>query len=536
MSVKLWFDKRSTHGSSLKFRFAVNVGANVIYMAVSALLMLWYVPYLVSHLGIAAYGMVPLANSLVVYATIVTDGLNVAINRFLTIDLQRREIDAANRTFNTAFFASVGFLLILTPLILVVVWFYPHLFHVPDGREVDARVIFCAVVATFYASVVGSNFDVSSLALQRFDLRNLARGITLFSRVGGVVLLFVLFAPRLWHVGAGFAVSALVGIVASWLVWRRLTPELAIRRHAFDRSRLRSLLGMSGWSVLNRLGTFLFLSVDLIIINLYLGATNTGQYGALIFFPELLRNLIDTVSSVLNPTLVGLYAINDWEGLRQLAMRSVRLLGVGLALPVGLLCGLAAPFLTLWLGDDFRSLAPLLILMVAHMSITLATLPLSYVLTSYNRVKIQGLMTLALGVANVGLSIWFVAGLKMGLIGVALATTITFTARNFLFLSSYSAHVMEQHWWTFYPMLTIGFVNMVLVALISALFAYVGRVYLFGVESWLMLALVALLVSLLDGILAPRLFLGTAERHFLWTYLVPFVPPAWQPTVRKLYL
>src|ERR1700730_16504648 len=83
-------------------RFLINVGSNVCYVGLNSALMVWYVPFLVHRLGVAAYGMISLANSLVLYAGIISVSLDTSINRFLAIDLNQGNEAGANRTFNTA--------------------------------------------------------------------------------------------------------------------------------------------------------------------------------------------------------------------------------------------------------------------------------------------------------------------------------------------------------------------------------------------------------------------------------------------------
>ena len=491
-------------------RFVINVSSNIAYMGATMLVMFWYVPFLIGHLGVAAYGIVPLANSLIMYISIVTEGLDTAVNRFLTIDLNRADADAANATFNTAFFASTAIVTVLLPFILLASWAFPTFFQVPAGLENAARFLFVCVMLTFCLSVIGSSFEVSALALHRFDLRNLVRGLVMVTRIGTVMLLFSLMGASVWQVGLGFLLGALVELGGGWLLWRRLTPQLHIRFAHFDRSRLRKLLGLSAWSVINRVGMLLFLSLDLVIINVYLGASATGEYGTLILFPELIRNLADTVTSVLNPAIVARYALRDEEGLRVLAARSVKLLGVGLALPIGLLCGLAQPFLSRWLGTDFQRLSILLIIMVAHLSINLATLPLSYVLTSYNKVKIQGLVTLGLGIVNVLLAIVLAVWLNWGALGVAVATACVLTIRNLFFLSGYSAYIMKTPWWTFYPTLLGGVVG----TLATGLGAY-GLTRIWPADSWGSLVLIGLTVGIIYTLLAFLIILNQAERRLL---------------------
>jgi membrane protein EpsK len=501
--------------------FLVNVTSNVAYMALSMGVMLWYVPFLINHLGVAAYGVVPLANSLILYFAPATDGLNVAVNRYLTIDLNRGDRDAANRTFNTAFFTAVLAMAALLPLTLIMVWQFAVVFETPAGLENETRFLFAGVMLTFLLAIVGATFEVSSIALHRFDLRNLVRGLALLTRVAVPALLFWWLGARLWHVGLGYGLSAAVGLVGAWWLWRKLTPQLQVRFAAFDRSRLRALLGLSGWSVVNRIGLLLFLSVDLAIVNLYLGAQATGEYGTLILFPELIRNLTDTVSSVLNPAITARYALGDWEGLRTLATRSVKLLGLVLALPIGLACGFAQPFLTLWLGPEFARLDLLLIVLVGHLSVTLATLPLSYVLTSYNKVKIQGIVTLILGVVNVMLGIYLAVGANLGALGVALATAIVYTVRNLFFLSSYSAATMNCPPWTFYLTLTAG----AAATLLTGLAAWALQQF-WPVESWPHLIVCALALSIAYLGLVYRVVLNREDRRLL-VALVPSRMARW---------
>lgn len=40
-------------------RFVVNVGSSLVYVVLNTGIMFWYIPFLLKHLGVAAYGMVP---------------------------------------------------------------------------------------------------------------------------------------------------------------------------------------------------------------------------------------------------------------------------------------------------------------------------------------------------------------------------------------------------------------------------------------------------------------------------------------------
>jgi len=496
-------------------RFVLNVASNVAYMMASTVLMIWYVPFLIGHLGVSAYGIVPLAHSIVSYISIVTEGLNVATTRFLTIDLNRLDENAANKTFNTAFFVSVVIVCALLPIAMTVTWWFPTLFQVPMVLETQSRLLFGGVALTFVLGFLGGNFEVSTLILHRFELRNLLRGLTMATRVGLVVICFKLLPAQLWHVGAGLVASALVTFSGAWLLWHHLTPDLCIRWSAFDWSCLRQLFSFSIWSIVNRIGALLFLSTGILIVNRFLGAEQTGQYGTLLLFPSMFQTLVDTAASVLSPAIMARYAVRDTEGMRRLATQAVKLIAISLALPIGLLSGLAQPWLNIWLGPEFQSFDILLIILVGHYSINLSTRPLSYVLTSYNKIRVQGIVTLALGVLNVILSIGLVRWGGLGMVGVAVATALVTTIRNLIFLSAYSAHLMELHWWTFYPILMLGAFS----TLTVGLSAY-GLAQLWRPVSWLALGGIAMAVSLGYVITAWFVSLRREDRQ-LFLALIP---------------
>jgi len=86
-------------------RFRANVLANLAYFVFNAGLQLWFTRYLIDNLGVATYGLVPLATNMTNYMAILTVALSGSVGRFLTIDLARGDVETANKTFNTSLFA-----------------------------------------------------------------------------------------------------------------------------------------------------------------------------------------------------------------------------------------------------------------------------------------------------------------------------------------------------------------------------------------------------------------------------------------------
>jgi membrane protein EpsK len=462
------------------------------------------------HLGIAAYGMIPLANSLVMYGSIISTSLDVSINRFLAIEINQGSERGANRTFNTALALSLAASGVLLLPATLVTYYFPFLFNIPAGLERSTQFLFVGVFISMLAEILSGNFGVISMITHRFYLRNIVRVLMSLSRMGIVVICFLVWPASLWSIAAGFIVSASVGLLGDVLLWKRLAPQLHIGHGYIDRHQFRALAGLSGWAAVNQAGTLLLMQVNILVVSAIFGADMTGRYGTVSLFPSLIFTMTDTVVAVLSPAIMARYALGDVASMRGIARRAVKLLGIGLALPIGLLCGLGQPLLNLWLGPEFVRMDVLLILLLCHLPINLAVRPLGYVLTAYNRIKIQSLITLPLGIANVALAIAFARWSGWGVAGVAAATAIVWTIKNALFLSTYSALLMRLRWWEFYAPLTAGALGTLGVALAGRFVSH-----LWWPASWVSLGFVSAAVSIAYCAIALAVSLNGSDRALL---------------------
>jgi membrane protein EpsK len=383
----------------------------------------------------------------------------------------------------------------------------------PAGLEFQTQVLFTSVAITMLVAMLGANFGVSSLITHRFDLNNAVRALSLLVRVGVVIACFWLWPVSLFHISAGFLASAFVGLIGDALVWRRLTPQLHIDRRAVNRRQFREVLGLSVWSLANSSGLLLLSEMNLIIVNAIFGAEATGRYGLILLFPTLIESLAATVVNVLSPAIMARYAAGDTEGLIAIASRSVKLLAVVLALPIGLLCGFSRPLLRLWLGPEFAELDFLLILLVGHLTLNVAVRPLLYVITAFNRMRAQAVATLVCGVANVILALILTRWSGLGLAGIAAAPAIVWTIKNVGFLSGYSSVLLGLRWWTFFIPLAPGGLSMLGVAGVSAVVLRYWQP-----ESWLSLGLQSCALALAYGGIAYVFCLNPSDRVFLRSF------------------
>jgi len=266
-----------------------NLAANIAYFLVNIVIGIALVPFFISTLGVAAYGIIPLATSITGYVAIVVQSLNTSTSRFLTVDLQRGDYVQANRTFNTALFGLTAVILLMVPIVLLVALYAPSLFNVPTGQESGAIILFLGVFAAFLIRSWSGNFTVQLFAFNRLDLQNIVNIVNILVQTGLIVILFTIFGPNLALIGGAFLAGAIVASLVSIYFARRVCPQLRISISSFDRSRIRDLGGMGWWVIINQIGTLLFHQIGLIVVNLLFGETSAGEYAIALQWVILLR-------------------------------------------------------------------------------------------------------------------------------------------------------------------------------------------------------------------------------------------------------
>ncbi len=490
-------------------RFALNLVANVGQLGLSMIVGAWYVPFLVRHLGPAAYGLIPLTSTITSYMALITASLNAAVGMYLTIALEREDHHEANLIFNVSLCTNaVLSILLLMPASVIVVQ-AAHILRVPAGYETATRWLFAGTLSAFLLNQIRTPFGVSFFCRNRLDLENLVIIAETLTRVGMVVCLFLLVAPRVEYVGAAILAGTVVSAAGTVGMWKKLTPTLHIRLKHFDWTLLKRMGRTGGWEVVSRAGAMLYLSIDLIVANRMFGAEQGGYYAAVLQLPALLRTFCYAAGGIFTPTMVHIYARGDIDGLVDYLNRSIKFLGLLLALPIGLMCGFSEPLLRIWLGPTFSSLATLLLLMSIHLCINLAMFPLYALPLATNRVKAPGLATLAIGVGNLILALCLTGVFTWGLYGLAAAGAIMLTVRHLLITPLYAAHILNRSYSTFYrqllPIVLATLLTTGLCRLIS---------WCWAISGWTDLAMAGFAVSLLF-VAVTYLLLPVEERSAL---------------------
>lgn len=441
-----------------------NLIANVSIFILNIIIGMLLVPFFIDTLGIGSYALIPLATSFTSYVSLIVQSLNTSVYRYLTIDLQKKEYKKANITFNTSLFGTFGIILLLIPIALLISYYAPTFFDIPNSQENDARLLFLAVITAFLLRTWGSNFESSLFAYNRLDLLKLMNGIGIIIQVGLIVLLFKLFSPNLIYVGIAYLASAVVNVILAVIFSRKVNPHLKVNVKCFQRSKVKEIVGTGTWLIINDLGGLLFLQIDLIVVNKLFGTVAGGEYSIASTWSSLLRSIAGLLVGVVIPVILTYYAKGKIDEMISLSKSILKLTSFAIALPIGYICGFAPQILSIWVGPEYAKLSPLMFLMLSHLVINLPVRPLFTINIAYDDVKTPGIVTLVMGGANLLLAIAIPYLTGWGYYGVAVAGAIMLTLKNAFFTPWYATKVLGVPRSTFLYSLLPGIITMLLTA------------------------------------------------------------------------
>jgi len=495
---------------TLKEQTGKNLVANITYLIINIVIGVFLTPYYVDMLGVAAYAVVPLTTSLIGYIGLFTDSLNSAVARHLMIDVQGNSVERANRTFNSALFGVSKLILILIPVVIVVSLFVPQLFGVPLENTTEATWLFIGMGLAFLLRAWSSSFTVTLYTSNRLDLINIINVINIVGQVSLIVALFTISTPSLTFIGASYALSAAMATALSVMMYKKMNRDLVVRYRHYDKKRFKEMAQMGGWIIINNIGSLLFLNIDLIVVNYLFGNVAGGEYAIAFQWVILLRSLAGTFISVIGPIILIAYANKQMDRIIAVSKGAVKLTSIGMALPIGLLCGLAPNVLTAWVGESFTHLAPLMILLLSHLVINTAVTPLFLINTALNKVRLPAIVTLVGGVGNLLLALFLASPAGWGIYGVAAAGLISLTLKNFFFTPVYASVVMRAPIHTFYPSIIPGMISMIIISLMSATFSSI-----ISLNDLIGMAILAGSITITYLLFTWKFLLNDAERSLM---------------------
>lgn len=226
---------------------ARNVSTRYLAIIAETVIGLVMLPFNLSHLGTAEYGLWVLLGSITVHFSVLDLGYGGALVKFMAQYRAHRNARALNEIASTLFFIFSGIGLVAYAVAAVVAFNLGHLFRLTPEQAVVGKWILLIIAIHISMNFPFSVFGGVISGFQRYDANNMVA-------IGSSIAVAAVNAAVLL---AGYGIVALVAAtscvrIIAYFIYRqnayRIFPELEISLSLFRRSRLREVTGFSVYS------------------------------------------------------------------------------------------------------------------------------------------------------------------------------------------------------------------------------------------------------------------------------------------------
>jgi len=440
-------------------RTSLNATINIVRTVVTALIGVLMVPYYIDTLGIATYGLIPLATAMSSYIMIISDSLVSACYRYVMMSFEDDDSDKIIVTYNTALFGIGRNQLLLIPVVLLFAFLSPYMFNISGTAAFDVQMMFCLMLLSTLIVTYCSAMNSIFYAVNKLYILYAIRIFYIVVQVLLIVLLFCVSTPSLIEVGFAYLVSAFLFFLLIRHYSRRLYPGMEVDRKYYDPILFRQIGSLGAWTILKKLGKLLFIQISLILTNLYLGSVIGGGFAIVTNMISMLDTACFSITAIISPLIYRVQADKDPQVMIDVTSSYLKIVSLLCSFPIAFVLVFCPQILGAWVGDGYSDLSKLVAIAYLAELVYIVSTIVDDITIIYLKVKQVCVMTLFFGTINVVSAIVMMEVFDMGSTGVIVAWAAS-TSMLSLTILVYSTMLIGARPWAYLFPVFLGYAVM----------------------------------------------------------------------------
>lgn len=503
---------------SNKINTYINIITSVGVMLVNLFISFWLSPYIIRTIGVEANGFVSLANNFVTYANLIVTALNAMAARFITIAYIQKDYKKANLYYNSVFWGNMIIVAVLLfPAIYLVVKL-ENFIDVPADILLDVKILFSMVFLSFFVRTGAPNYDCGTYITNRMDLSYIPNMFSALLRCILLVGMFTIWVPHVWYVTLVSTVLGFLTLGVAGHYTHKLTPELKVnlRKPICSWKANKELLSAGIWSAIAGGGAMLLNGLDLLMCNLYVGATAMGVLSLSKTLPSILGQFADAITDAFAPEMTINYAKNNKEVLLKDINRAMKISAVTVTIPAAGIIVMSDVFYSLWVPtQDAKLLQVLTTLAILSYMINSGIIILHRVFAIVNRTRLSAVAMIITGGCSILVTWLMIVFTDWDIYAVAGVSSLVTICKNVFFVTPVTARLLGYSWKQFYPCLGTTIVCSAVVIATGMLVKHI-----LAPNTWIGFFIAAGVIGVIGMFINTFLVLNKDERGYLFNKIM----------------
>jgi O-antigen/teichoic acid export membrane protein len=414
-----------------KIQIIKNVGSSWVALAVNILVGIFLSPFILHHLGDAAFGIWVLIFSLTGYYGIFDFGIRSSIIRYVSKYTATNDLEEVSGLINTALFTYLCVGILCLVITIAGSFYVDRIFHILPGLENSARWLLIIVGSSVALGFPLGMFGGVLEGLQKFYILNWTNIVSSLLRLVLIVFYlnrgYGLLTVALITVGIPFLASIVRAIIALNSIpidfsWARV-----------DRDSFRHMANYSGVTFMIIVAAQLRFKTDAIVIGTFLSSAAITYFYAGSRLVDYAGEVVSSLAQIFVPMASQSDAAGNMDRLRRIFIAGNRVCAFTTLPMTAVFIILGKSIIEVWLGKRYVAQGyPVLLMLMVPTTLMLCQSASSRILFGMSRHEKFAVVTLIEGTANVLLSILLVR--PFGILGDTVGTAIPLAATYIVFM------------------------------------------------------------------------------------------------------
>lgn len=279
-----------------------------------------------SVLGVEDFGIYNVVGGIVIVLSFLNTSMAGATQRFLNVELGKRDLISLKKVFTTSVVIHMGIaLLVLFLAETIGVWFLNTHMTIPLDRLTAANWVFQFSVISFLVTIIAVPFNAAIIAheeMTAFAYISIIEAILKLLIVYLLVVIpidkLIMYALLMVLVSAGISLSYCLYCTNKFYECKGMSLR-------YDKYYFSKMLGFSGWTVVGALGSISHTQGVAIVMNMFFGVTVNAALGIANQVTNAVNQFVTNFMTALNPQIVKTYAANELNSMHLLMKRGARM-------------------------------------------------------------------------------------------------------------------------------------------------------------------------------------------------------------------
>lgn len=435
----------------------LNITSNVLALVVQFAINFFVVPKIINRFGTEAIGYVNTSFDIVSYFNVFIVIFNSVAGRFISIEANNSNNKKATEYLNSVVVANSA---IAGVMIFAGAIFIPNVdtfLKVTPAYLNEVKITFLLTWLSSIISLLTSVFTVGTYVKNRLDLNALRNIISYVLRAAAIVLLFTCLPMKIYFMPAATLISTVFLAITNYSLTKKLLPDIKLNPKYAKWKSIKKI-GSSGiWMSITSLSSILVRGLDNFLANILFDQHAMGNLATSRTIPNAITVIINTIGTMFTPTFVYYYSKGKFDDIIEQAKNSIKVNGMILLVPVSGFIAFATPFYSLWLKTSDTEVINTVVLLssltVVQSYFNSSTAALAQLSVVTNKLKLPVFVSLGTGILNILAVLVIAKTTNLGVITLALTSTIVMSARYVFFNSWYAAKVLNTSSKQFYKTL-----------------------------------------------------------------------------------